>query len=51
MVNRESPGELRRNPTNGPIGCEEFLPGFLERGFKIKGNSHEGVALPKVDSD
>ena len=37
--------------TNDPVACEEFLTELLERGFKIKGISHEGVALPKVDID
>ncbi len=37
--------------TNDPVACEEFLTELLERGFKITGILHEGVALPKVDSD
>ena len=37
--------------TNDPVACGEFLTELLERGFKIKGILHEGVALPKVDFD
>jgi hypothetical protein len=37
--------------TDDPVACEEFLAELLERGFKIKDVSHEGVALPKVDFD
>lgn len=37
--------------TNDPVACGEFLTELLERGFKIKGIMHEGVALPKVDFD
>ncbi len=37
--------------TNDPVACEEFLAELLERGFKITGISHQGVALPKVDFD
>lgn len=37
--------------TNDPVACEEFLTELLERGYKIRGILHEGVALPKVDFD
>lgn len=37
--------------TNDPVTGEEFLTELLERGFKITGISHEGVALPKVEFD
>jgi hypothetical protein len=37
--------------TNDPVACEEFLTELLERGFKITGILHDGVALPKVESD
>lgn len=37
--------------SDDPVACEEFLAGLLERGFKITGILHEGVALPKVDFD
>lgn len=37
--------------TNDPVSAEEFLSELLERGFKIKGISHEGVALPKAETD
>lgn len=31
--------------TDDPVDCEEFLAELLERGFRIKGIKHEGVAL------
>lgn len=37
--------------TNDPVSGEEFLSELLERGLKIKGISHEGVALPKAETD
>ena len=37
--------------TDDPVAGQEFLTELLERGFKITGILHEGVALPKVDSD
>ena len=37
--------------TDDPVAGEEFLAELLERGFKINSILHEGVALPKVDSD
>lgn len=37
--------------SDDPVACEEFLTKLLERGFKITGILHEGIALPKVDSD
>ena len=37
--------------SDDPVACEEFLTELLERGFKITGILHEGIALPKVDSD
>ena len=37
--------------TDDPVAGEEFLAELLERGLKIKGISHEGVALPRVDTD
>ena len=37
--------------SDDPVACEEFISELLERGFKITAIFHEGVALPKVDSD
>lgn len=37
--------------TNDPVSGEEFLSELLERGLKIKGISHEGVALPNAETD
>ena len=37
--------------TDDPVACGEFLTELLDRGYKITGISHEGVALPKVDFD
>lgn len=37
--------------TDDPVAGEEFLTELLERGFKITSILHEGVALPRVDSD
>lgn len=37
--------------TNDPVACEQLLAELLERGFKIRGIHHEGVELPRVDSD
>lgn len=36
---------------NDPVACEQFLAELLEREFKILGIWHEGVELPRVDSD
>jgi hypothetical protein len=37
--------------TNDPVACEQFLSELLERGFQIGGIYHEGVELPKNESD
>lgn len=37
--------------TDDPVACEQVLAELLERGFKIRGICHEGVALPRVDTD
>jgi hypothetical protein len=37
--------------TNDPVACEQFLSELLERGFQIVGVYHEGVELPKNESD
>lgn len=37
--------------TDDPVACEQFLTELLERGHRIRGIHHEGVELPKVDSD
>ena len=33
------------------MACEQFLTELLERGHRIRGIHHEGVELPRVDSD
>jgi hypothetical protein len=43
--------EPHRYLTNDPVECEGFLADLLERGFKITGILHEGVALPPVEFD
>ncbi|HJX25380.1 MAG TPA: hypothetical protein VJ252_04440 [Chthoniobacterales bacterium] len=37
--------------TDDPVAAEQFLSELLERGFQIDGVSHEGVTLPKNESD
>ncbi len=37
--------------TDDPVACEQFLVELLERGHRIRSIHHEGVELPKVDSD
>ena len=37
--------------TDDPVACEQFLTELLERGHRIRGIHHDGVELPKVDSD
>lgn len=37
--------------TDDPVTCEQFLSELLERGFQIGGVYHEGVELPKHESD
>ena len=37
--------------TDDPVAAEEFLTELLERGLKITGIVHEGLALPKVEFD
>ena len=37
--------------TDDPVACEEFVAELLERGFVIRGIKHEGVELPKNESD
>jgi hypothetical protein len=37
--------------TNDPVNCEEFLSELLESGILVRGVSHEGVPLSRVDFD
>ena len=37
--------------TDDPVTCEQFLSELLERGFQIGGIYHDGVELPKNESD
>jgi hypothetical protein len=37
--------------TNDPVACEQFLADLLDRGVRIRGISHDGRALPAVESD
>ena len=37
--------------TDDPVACEEFLCELLERGFKIKGLTHQGLTLPANEFD
>ena len=37
--------------TDDPVVCEQVLSGLLERGMRIKRISHEGVELPRPESD
>lgn len=37
--------------TDDPVACEEFLSELLDRNFKIHAISHEGVELPRPESD
>jgi hypothetical protein len=37
--------------TDDPVTCEQFLSELLEHGFQICGVYHEGVELPKSESD
>jgi len=37
--------------TDDPVACEEFVEELLERGFSIRAIKHEGLELPKHDSD
>jgi hypothetical protein len=37
--------------TNDPVACEQFLSELLDRDFQIGGVYHEGVELPKNESD
>ena len=37
--------------TDDPVACEQFLTELLERGHRIRGIHHDGVELPKVESD
>jgi len=37
--------------TNDPVECEQFLSELLERGFTINTLSHEGIELPRRQSD
>lgn len=37
--------------TDDPITCEEFVGELLDRGLVIRAIKHEGVDLPRVDSD
>jgi hypothetical protein len=37
--------------TNDPVACEDFLTELIERGIKITGIVHDGVALSRTDFD
>lgn len=37
--------------TDDPVSCEEFVEELLERGFAIRAIKHEGLELPKKESD
>ena len=37
--------------TDDPVACEEFLTDLLERKFKIISIHHQGVEMPKAESD
>ena len=43
--------QTQHHLTDDPVACEEFLSALLERGLKIKGVTHQGVALPPVECD
>jgi len=43
--------QVQHHTTDDPVACEEFLTELLERGIKIKGVTHQGVALPQVEFD
>jgi hypothetical protein len=43
--------QSQHHHTNDPVACEEFLVELLERGFRLEGISHEGVALPPHEFD
>jgi hypothetical protein len=37
--------------TDDPVACEEFLEELLERKYAIRAIRHEGIDLPRADSD
>ena len=37
--------------TDDPVACSEFVEELLERGYAIRAIKHEGVELPKPESD
>ncbi len=37
--------------TDDPVAVEQFLSELLERGFQIESIAHEGVPLPRNESD
>ena len=37
--------------TDDPVACEEFLTEILDKGVYLKGIKHEGVELPRNESD
>ena len=37
--------------TDDPVACEEFLADLLERRFQIISIHHQGIELPKAESD
>lgn len=43
--------QVQHRTTDDPVACEEFLTELLERGIKIKGVTHQGVALSQVEFD
>ena len=43
--------QMNHYSTDDPVACEEFVEELLERGFVVRAIKHEGVELPKKDSD
>ena len=43
--------EVYHYRSDDPVACEEFLEELLERGYHINAIRHEGLELPKADSD
>jgi hypothetical protein len=43
--------QKHHHQTDDPVVAEQFLSELLERGFAIDGIAHEGVALPRNESD
>jgi hypothetical protein len=43
--------EVYHYRSDDPVACEEFLEELLERGYRIQAIRHEGLDLPKLESD